>query len=337
MSTQYDHRETESKWLSRWEDSLYYFDKHSERRSYIIDVPPPYPTGDFHIGNALNWCYIDFIARYKRMRGYNVMFPQGWDCHGLPTEVKVEEKYGITKNKVSREEFRRLCVELTRENIEKMKMMMRRLGMSIDWSNEYITMSDDYKRAVQKSFISMFRKGFIYKDVHPVNWCPRCETAISFAEVEYEERETYLNYLKFKLVDEDDYIEIATTRPELLSSCVAVAFHPDDTRYKHLMGREVEVPIFSQRVRIFTDESVDPDFGTGIVMICTFGDRQDVRWWKEHNLPLRMSIDERGRMLDTAGKYKGMSVEEARKEIIKDLDRSGILTSREKIEQNVGV
>ena len=336
LKKEYEHGKVERKWLERWDDSLYYFDKSSEAEPYIIDTPPPYPTGDFHIGNALNWCYIDFIARYKRMRGYNVMFPQGWDCHGLPTEVKVEELHGITKNQVSRAEFRRLCRELTLENIRKMKETMRRLGMSIDWSQEYITMEDYYKKFVQYTFVKLFKEGLIYKAEHPVNWCPRCETAIAFAEVEYEDRETFLNYLKFKLVD-GGYVEIATTRPELLPSCVAVAVHPDDERYKDLVGKEVEVPIFSQVVKVFADESVDPSFGTGVVMICTFGDRQDVRWWKEHGLPLRRSIDEQGRMTELAGKYKGLSVEEARRQIIEDLRAQGILTKQERLQQSVGV
>ena len=336
LKKEYEHGEIEKKWLERWDDSIYYFDRTSEAEPYIIDTPPPYPTGDFHIGNALNWCYIDFIARYKRMRGYNVMFPQGWDCHGLPTEVKVEERHGITKNQVSRAEFRRLCRELTLENIKKMKETMRRLGMSIDWSQEYITMEDYYKKFVQHTFVKLFKEGLIYKTEHPVNWCPRCETAIAFAEVEYDDRETFLNYLKFKLLD-GNYVEIATTRPELLPSCVAVAVHPNDERYRALVGKEVEVPIFSQVVRIFADESVDPSFGTGVVMICTFGDRQDVRWWKEHELPLRRSIDEQGKMTELAGEYKGLSVEEARCQIIEDLRAHGLLTKQERLQQSVGV
>ncbi len=330
----------ERKWMETWNDSIYYFEASSEKPPYVIDTPPPYPTGDFHIGNALNWCYIDFIARYKRMRGYDVMFPQGWDCHGLPTEVKVEEIHDISRHQISKQEFRVLCRQLTSENIEQMKRMLRRLGMSIDWSKEYVTMDDRYKRYTQLSFLKMYHDGLIYQVEHPVNWCPRCETAIAFAEVEYEDRGAYLNYILFRKVDtekEAEYVEIATTRPELLASCVAVAVHPDDDRYKTVVGKELKVPIFEHLVKVYGDESVDPEFGTGVVMICTFGDRQDVRWWKLHNLPLRASIDERGRMTGAAGGYEGLSVEDCKQKIIEDLNAKKLLKRRERIKQNVGV
>jgi len=346
MEKKYKPEIIERKWQENCDDSIYYFEASSDKVPYIIDTPPPYPTGDFHIGNALNWCYIDFIARYKRMRGYDVMFPQGWDCHGLPTEVKVEEKHGTSRHQISTQAFRELCKQLTGGNIEQMKGMMRRLGMSIDWSKEYVTMDDRYKRYTQLSFLKMYRGGLIYQAEHPVNWCPRCETAIAFAEVEYEDRDAYLNYLLFKRAGaekeakaeaEHVEIEIATTRPELLASCVAVAVHPDDERYKNIVGKELEVPIFEHKVRVYEDESVDPEFGTGVVMICTFGDRQDVRWWKLHNLPLRASIDERGRMTEVAREYEGLNVAECKKKIIEDLDAKGLLQRRARIKQNVGV
>ncbi|MBC7114291.1 MAG: valine--tRNA ligase [Archaeoglobi archaeon] len=328
---EYDFKAVEEKWIKEWRDEDFYFDFESDREPYVIDTPPPYPTGNFHVGNALNWCYIDFIARYKRLKGYNVMFPQGWDCHGLPTEVKVEELYGITKKDVSREEFRRLCRELTMKNIEKMKATMRRLGFSIDWSNEYITMLPEYYSRTQKSFVRMFNDGWIYRDEHPVNWCPRCETAIAFAEVEYEERETTLYYVHF------DGIDIATTRPELMSACVAVAVHPEDERYSDLIGKKVRVPLWNLEVPVIADEEVDPNFGTGAVMICTFGDRQDVRWWKKYRLPLRRAISRDGRMTEIAGKYAGMKIEEAKKEIVEDLRKEGRIFKEERIKQNVGL
>ncbi|MGB4050958.1 MAG: class I tRNA ligase family protein, partial [Methanoculleus sp.] len=155
----YDIGEVERRWQDTWRDEDNYFDPDSTKPQFIIDTPPPYPTGNFHIGNALNWCYIDFIARYKRMCGFNVMFPQGWDCHGLPTEVKVEETYGITKNDVSREKFREMCRDLTTKNIERMRATMRRLGFSIDWSHEYVTMLPEYYRKTQASFLQMLKAG----------------------------------------------------------------------------------------------------------------------------------------------------------------------------------
>ena len=144
VSKEYNFSDVEEKWVKSWDSSIYHFDWESKKPQYIIDTPPPYPTGNFHIGNALNWCYIDYAARYKRMRGFNVMFPQGWDCHGLPTEVKVEEINHITKNQVPREEFRRLCEKLTDEAIQRFHQSMGRLGLSIDWSNEYVTMKPEY-------------------------------------------------------------------------------------------------------------------------------------------------------------------------------------------------
>jgi valyl-tRNA synthetase len=326
----YDFAEVEERWQRTWQDGENYFDPRSDRPGYVIDTPPPYPTGNFHIGNALNWCYIDFIARYKRMRGYNVMFPQGWDCHGLPTEVKVEEIHGITKNDVSREEFRRMCRELTVRNIELMRATLRRLGFSIDWSNEYITMRPEYFGKTQRSFLRMFRDGYIYQAEHPVNFCIRCETAIAFAEVTYQERETTLTTFLF------DGVEIATTRPELLAACVAVAVHPEDERYTRLLGRELVVPFFGHRVPVLRDPAVDPTFGTGAVMICTFGDKQDVHWWKQYSLPLRKAIDRRGKMTGIAGKYGGLSVGEARKAIVADMRKEGLLLGERRITQRVG-
>ena len=330
VSKEYNPLGVESRLVESWDESDYFFDWDSNDTDFVIDTPPPYPTGDFHIGNALNWCYIDFVARYKRLRGFNVMFPQGWDCHGLPTEVKVEEIHGVTKNQVSRGEFRRLCEELTLKNIDKMRLTLRRLGFSVDWNNEYITMNPEYYAHTQLSFLQMYEQGYIYQSEHPVNWCPRCETAIAFAEVDYGTRDAVLNYFDF------DGVEIATTRPELLAACVAVAVHPEDERYQKLVGRTLKVPLFNHEVGVIADDAVDPSFGSGVVMICTFGDKQDVRWWAEHKLPVRKAIDREGRMTEIAGKYSGMRVEDCKHAIIEDMKSEGIIFRQEGVEQNVG-
>ncbi|RQW80309.1 MAG: valine--tRNA ligase [Methanothrix sp.] len=335
VSKEYNFKQAEEKWVASWDSSVYYFDWESKKPQYIIDTPPPYPTGNFHIGNALNWCYIDFVARYKRMRGFNVMFPQGWDCHGLPTEVKVEEINHITKNQVPREEFRRLCEKLTDEAIERFHLSMGRLGLSIDWSNEYVTMKPEYYVKTQTSFVQMHEHGLIYREDHPVNWCPRCGTAIAFAEVEYDSRTTSLNYMRFQA--EDGYLEIATSRPELLPACVAVAVNPEDERYSKFIGKNVRVPIFDYDVPVLADPVVDTKFGTGVVMICTFGDKQDVRWWMEHHLPLRQAIDRNGRLTNIAGPYVGLSVDETKKKIIQDMLGEKIIFKQEPLEQNVGL
>jgi len=326
----YEYREVEARWQHTWKDEDVYFKEGSEKPQFVIDTPPPYPTGEFHIGNAFNWCYIDFLARYKRMKGYNVMFPQGWDCHGLPTEVKVEEIHKITKNDVDRQKFREMCRELTIGNIKKMRASMRRMAFSIDWSHEYITMMPEYFGKTQLSFLRMYHAGQIYQSDHPVNFCPRCETAIAFAEVNYSDRTTKLNYFNFS------GLEIATSRPELLAACVAVAVHPDDERYKGRSGEQLTVPLFGHTVPIICDEAVDPTFGSGAVMICTFGDKQDVIWWKVHNLPLRKAIDKTGHMTSIAGKYEGLDTTACREAILADMKAAGILLRQEPLEQRVG-
>lgn len=330
----YEHEYVESKWLTMWNADMYRYRGKPDADSFIIDTPPPYPTGNFHLGNALNWCYIDFVARYKRMKGFDVMFPQGWDCHGLPTEVKVETTYNVTKNQIPRYEFRGLCESLTRENIALMKGTMQRLAFSIDWSQEFVTMDPTYFEKTQKSFVRMYRGDRIYKSDHPVNWCPRCETAIAFAEVNYDSRSTVLYYVIFKGGDAES-VQIATTRPELLGACVAIAVNPNDERHERLIGKKIRTPLYDEEVPVIGDEAVDPAFGTGAVMICTFGDKQDVRWWKKHNLPLKKVIGKDGRVTDS--KNNGVSISEAKERIIGELLENKLVTKQERIEQNVGI
>jgi len=335
----YNPLEVEPKWQQRWSElDVYRFRRDDlKTKTYVIDTPPPYPSGEFHMGTALNWTYFDMVARYKRMRGFNVFFPQGWDCHGLPTEVQVEKRYGIRKGDFPPEKFRELCIKLTEENITHMREEMNSLGFSIDWSTEYRTMDPSYYSKTQLSFVQLYKKGLIYRGEHPVNWCPRCETAIADAEVEYEERESTLNYLKFKIHGKNDYLTIATTRPEYLHACVVVAVHPEDERYKGYVGEKLEVPPFGQIVEVIEDREVDPQFGTGVVMICTYGDKTDVRWVRRHKLPVINAIDERGHMTEAAGKYVGLTLDECKKQIVEDLRRAGLLEKQEKLVQNVGV
>jgi len=336
MPKAYDAQKQEKHWQSVWEElEIYRHDPYDRcRPTYSIDTPPPYPSGEFHMGNALNWCYFDFAARYKRMRGYNVHFPQGWDCHGLPTEVRAETTYKIRKKDLGITEFRDLCKRLTIQYIEQMKRSMKSIGYSIDWSVEYRTMDPSYYRLTQLSFVMLYEMKKLYRAEHPVNWCPRCETAIAEAEVEYSEKEGNLFYIKFRA--EDGNLLIATTRPELLPACVAVAVHPDDDRYKGLVGKWMEIPLFGRRVNIITDEGVDPNFGTGVVMICTFGDKTDVRWQKKHNLPVINAITENGQMSEEVGKYKGMMIAECKANIISDLNRQGLVEKSEEVKQNTG-
>ena len=332
----YDPATIEQTWRETWLDSdVYAYDDDPERPDYVIDTPPPYPTGNLHIGNALGWCYMDFAARYRRLQGYDVLFPQGWDCHGLPTEVKVEENREIHRTDVSREQFREWCIEHTESQIGAMKDTMLTLGFSQDWDHEYVTMEPAYWGETQRSFVRMAEDDYVYRDEHPVNWCPRCETAIADAEVETEDRQGTLYYVTFDGVDNED-VEIATTRPELLAACVGMAVDPDDERYEGRIGDTFEVPLFGQEVELLADDDVDAEFGTGAVMICTFGDKQDVDWWIDHDLDLRAAFTEDGRLNELAGEFEGLAIDEAKTEIATALQKSGHLVDDEPTEQAVG-
>lgn len=333
----YDPERVEPKWQEQWRESEVYH--HEGEPDYVVDTPPPYPTGQLHLGHALGWSYMDFAARFHRLAGDDVLFPQGWDCHGLPTEVKVEEEEGIHRTDVPREQFRDLCVEYTEDRIDGMKETMQSLGFSQDWSEEYRTMDADYWEKTQRSFVEMAagdeEESYVYRDEHPVNWCPRCETAIADAEVENVDREGTLHYITFPGVGNDD-VQIATTRPELLAACVGMAVDPDDERYADRVGDTFEVPLFGQEVELLADDDVDADFGTGAVMICTFGDKQDVDWWAEHDLDLRPVFTEDGHLGELAGEYEGMAIDEAKGAIADDLDAEGYLDDTEPTDQSVG-
>ncbi|MCK4481956.1 class I tRNA ligase family protein, partial [Candidatus Bathyarchaeota archaeon] len=224
LPKEFDILEVEEKWQKKWEEmGIYHFDWDDKtRQPFSIDTPPPYSSGEFHMGLVLNWTYFDMLARYKRMRGYNVYFPQGWDCHGLPIEVETEREHGIKKTDLPPDKFRKLCEELVDKYINVMKQAIIRLGCSIDWTTEYKTMDPNYWRRTQLSFVLLYKKGFIYRGTHPINWCPRCETAIADAEVEHETRTAQLHYIKFSLED-GGFLTIATSRPELIPACVTVA------------------------------------------------------------------------------------------------------------------
>ncbi|NIU38839.1 valine--tRNA ligase [Candidatus Bathyarchaeota archaeon] len=328
----------EENWQRKWEEmKVYQFDwKDQTRPVYTINTPPPYPSGNFHMGNVLNWSYFDIVARYKRMRGYNVLFPQGWDSHGLPTEVETEEEYGIKKTEMPPAEFIKLCKQFVNKYIEIMKEAVTRLGCSIDWTLEYKTMDPDYWRRTQLSFILLHKKNMIYQGKHPINWCPSCETAIADAEVEHETREGTLHYIRFKL-DNKAHLTIATTRPELLPACVTVAVNPNDERFQKYIGKEILVPVAKRKVKIIPDNLVDPKFGTGVVMICTYGDKEDVKAVAQHHLPIMIIIDEKGKMNQKAGKYAGMTIQDAKKAVATDLLKEGLIEKQEKLQQEIGV
>jgi valyl-tRNA synthetase len=337
LSRRIDLLQVEEKWQDIWEQwgiHRYDWDDDTSPR-YSIDTPPPYPSGEFHMGNVLNWTYFDVVARFKRMQGYNVHFPQGWDCHGLPTEVAVEKAKGIRRSSIAPSEFRKLCEDWIETYISIMKKAITRLGCSIDWILEYRTMEQDYIRKIQLSFIQLYENGMIYLGQHPVNWCPRCETAIADAEVKHLKRKGRIYTLGFNTSDGELLIE--TTRPEYLQACVAVGVHPEDYRYKHLIGEHATVSMTEAHVPIIADPEVDPGFGTGAMMICTYGDKADVLAVARYGLSVINLVDTAGRMRQEAGKYAGMTVKEARRAIVADLHREGFLKAEKSLDQEVSV
>jgi valyl-tRNA synthetase len=263
--TTYDQKALEKKWQKKWQEmNIYQFDFKSNREPYSIDVPPRYASGPLHAGHAVHYTHIDFAARYKRMRGYNVFFPLCFDVNGIPIEERVERKMNITRKDIDRHEFTKLCSEFAEKNIKTMTNQFTRLGESMDPTIYYQTNAEYYRRITQLSFIEMYTKGYVYKGVFPVNWCPRCMTAMADAEVTYVDRTTKLSTIKFyftkQLSDQvlkyhgigtDErgmYVEIATTRPEMLPSCQIVAVHPSDERAPWLVHQTLTVPLSKKEI-----------------------------------------------------------------------------------------
>ena len=332
LSKRYNAKEIEKKWQMKWVDEeVYKFNPDSNREVYSIDTPPPFTSGTLHMGHIYNHVWIDVVARYRRMRGYNVYFPQGFDCHGLPTELKVENELGVRKE--NREEFLKKCKEWTESAIKRMKEQFDSIGYSTDWNYTYRTMDDSYKKLVQKTLLEFYKKNLLYREKHPIFWCPRCETALAKAEVGHIEKEGRLYYIELPV--DSDKITIATTRPEMMPACVAVFVHPEDNRYNKFIGRKATLPIFDRKIPIIADKDVDMEFGTGAVYLCTFGDEQDIEWQKRYNLPVIELIDKKGRLTEKAGKYEGMSIEDARIRIGEDLMEIGSIRRVEEIRHQV--
>ncbi len=327
---------SEEKWNDYWKNTEFFnFNENDSKKPiFVIDTPPPNTTGALHMGQAFWVSYIDSIARYRRMKGYNVLYAQGWDTQGFPTELETEKKYG--KN-MERQDFYNKCVEVANANIKVMKEGMRYLGASFDERYEYVTMSESYRSKVQLSLLQMHRKNMLYRAEHPVEWCPYCETSIAREETEEHERDTDLNYIKFGISGKDgESLLIATTRPELLHACVAVAVNPNDSKNKGYIGKKVITPIFGKEVKVIADESVETGFGTGAEMVCTYGDKQDVVIAYKNKLGHIKAIDKNGRLLN-AGKFNGLKTNEARAQIVEELKASGSLDHIERIKQNIKV
>ena len=335
-SKTYDAFASEKKWESFWKkNKIYAFDPKSGKKVFSIDTPPPTISGDIHMGHAFSYTHTDIIARYKRMRGFNVFYPFGFDNNGLPTERLVEKEMGVKANKVPRKEFNGLCLKVSKKYEERFKQFWSNLGLSVDWTLLYTTIDQRVQRLSQISFIELYKDGREYRKEAPTIWCPECQTAI--AQVELEDRELHSTFNDVLFEVEGKHITIATTRPELLSSCVAVFVHPDDERYKYFIGKKAKVPLFNYKVPIFADNRVNPERGTGAVFCATFGDLIDIDWWYAYDLPLKMSIRQDGIMDKDAQKYEGLSIKEAREQIINDLKENKLLTSQKHIKHTVNV
>lgn len=337
----------EKKWQEQWKkEGLYKFNldlaipgTKDPKPVYSIDTPPPFTSGTLHLGHIYNHTWIDIVARYRRMTGYNVLLPQGFDCHGLPTELAVEKKMNVDKR--DREKFLKACTEWTENAVAKMKTQFDSVGYSTDWTHSYRTMDDAYKKRVQKTLLQFYDKGLLYRAKHPVLWCWKCGTALAKAEVGYLEKAGKLYYIDIdvegdKGKDKDKQkITIATTRPEMMPACVAVFVHPKDERYKKFVGKKAKMPLFGQEVPIIADDDVDREFGTGVVYLCTFGDEQDIKWQKKYNLPVIEAITTTGRMSEKAGKFAGMKMAEAQKALVEELQAMGCIKKIEDLPHNV--
>lgn len=316
----------EARVLDAWqrEPDLYRFEPSAGRQVYIIDTPPPYPSGTWHPGAVVGYSLIDAIARSRRMLGFAVLFPFGLDRNGINIERTVESKYKRPLHSWDRQEFIDKCREEIRGIGEGIESLARRMGMSMDLSGPYHTDSDAYRAFSQGIFIDLWNRGLVYRGERPSIFCPVCGTPLAEADIEYEERASELHTIRFPL-EGGGSISIATTRPELLPAARAVIVHPDDARWSAAQGRQAVIPIFGQRVPVVPHPAAKVEFGSGAAMICSYGDTEDIRLFRELRLDPVKAIDEQDRMTEAAGRYAGTTVDEARKAIVADLRASGAL------------
>lgn len=335
LDKKYDSLVKEEKWLNYWKKNKIYEFKHDYREVYSIDTPPPTVNGKIHIGHIFSYSQAEMIARYKRLRGYNVFYPFGFDDNGLPSERLVEKEQKKKAHEIGRESFSKLCYETTNKYEEEFQDLFSKLGVSTDWSMCYKTVSSSTIKISQNSFLDLIEKGHCYHKESPALWCNECLTSIAQAELETKTIKTTFNYVNFKTVEDNEIFTIATTRPELLPAIVCVFVNPDDDKNNHLIGKTAHIPVIDVNVPIIGDEKVAIDKGTGIVMCCTFGDQTDIEWWKKYNLPLKYIFTDDGRIMDSVPNYGGLKIKEARKQIVDDLQVGGYIVKIEELEHEV--
>lgn len=336
----YNPKEIESKLYEKWCEKKYF---HAEvdrsRKPFTIVMPPPNITGKLHMGHALDNTLQDILIRYKRMQGYNALWVPGTDHAAISTEVKVTEqlkKEGIDKKELGREGFLKRTWEWKEEYGGTITSQLKKLGTSCDWDRERFTMDEGCSKAVEEVFIKLYEAGYIYKGSRIINWCPVCKTSLSDAEVEHEEQAGHFWHIKYPIVGTDRFLEIATTRPETMLGDTAIAVHPDDERYKDIVGKNVLLPLVNREIPIVADYYVDKEFGTGAVKITPAHDPNDFEVGKRHNLPEINIMNDDATINELGGKYAGMDRYEARKAMVADLEEQGFLVKIEDHSHNVG-
>ena len=334
LEKKYDALEKEAKWLNYWLDNKIYEFIPDEREVYSIDTPPPTVSGKIHVGHIFSYSQAEMIARYKRLQGYNVFYPFGFDDNGLASERLVEKEIGKKAHEVGREAFSQLCYDTTDKYEKEFKELFSKLGVSTDWNLCYKTVSPETIKISQKSFIDLVNNDHAYHKESPALWCNECLTSIAQAELETKTLKTTFNYINFKTED-GKLLPIATTRPELIPAIVCLFVHPQDEKNNHLIGKNAIVPVLDITVPIMADPKVDMDKGSGIVMCCTFGDQTDIEWWKKYDLPLKDIFTPDGHIKEEINNYGGMTIKEARKQIINDFENAGFLIKVEELEHEV--
>lgn len=317
----------------KWEETdIYKFSIKKEKEAFVIDTPPPYPSGrPWHIGAAAHYAQIDMIARTARMMGYNVMFPIGIDRNGLPVEIYTEKKYKVRMRQMDREKFLDLCRVALDDLEAEMIQIMKNMGLSGNFEEYYRTDSDEFRALTQSTFIELWKRELVYLANRPNNYCPDCGTTIADAEIIYEDIPTKLIYMNFKVRETNENIIIASTRPELLFACQSIIVNPEDERYLGLQGKHAILPLFDREVEILPHHSAKPEFGSGAVMVCSYGDQNDVQIFRELGLKEIVALNSNGVTTSAAGPYSNLRVNQARIRIIEDLKNAGLLSKEENI------
>jgi len=333
-------RLTEKRWnhhvermlFERWRrDGLFNFKSTGRGKPFVIDTPPPYTSGKWHIGAVASYSQIDMIARSKRMSGNSVLFPIGFDRNGINVEIYVETNSNVKMRDTPREQFIELCKSALDKLEAQMTEIMMTVGLSGDYKHRYHTDEESYRKLTQSTFIELWRRGLVYEATRPNNYCHECGTTIADAEIEYEDLPSSLSYIRFKVKETGENLVVATTRPELICACQLIIVNPTDERYKNLQGLHAILPVYGREVSIKPHPSAKPDFGTGAVMICSYGDYTDVLLFRELGLTEVLAVGADGRLTSAAGPYQGLATEQGRNRILHDLAAEGLLERTEKI------